>query len=102
DGIRDFHVTGVQTCALPISNWLKRKISTPYGIYLFILPLYLVTAFLKPFFPVTHALIDDWFSFSRYLIFFFYGFVLISAKEPFRSEERRVGKECRSRSSAHY
>src|SRR5690606_39544230 len=20
-GIRDFHVTGVQTCALPISNW---------------------------------------------------------------------------------
>src|SRR5215475_12541612 len=22
DGIRDFHVTGVQTCALPISLWL--------------------------------------------------------------------------------
>src|SRR5690606_40644394 len=21
DGIRDFHVTGVQTCALPISRW---------------------------------------------------------------------------------
>src|SRR5690606_39450499 len=21
DGIRDFHVTGVQTCALPISSW---------------------------------------------------------------------------------
>src|SRR5690606_41145550 len=21
DGIRDFHVTGVQTCALPISGW---------------------------------------------------------------------------------
>src|SRR5690606_41156786 len=21
DGIRDFHVTGVQTCALPISDW---------------------------------------------------------------------------------
>src|SRR5690606_40554549 len=22
DGIRDFHVTGVQTCALPICSWL--------------------------------------------------------------------------------
>src|SRR5690606_12232963 len=24
DGIRDFHVTGVQTCALPIAPWLNR------------------------------------------------------------------------------
>src|SRR5215475_15800432 len=24
DGIRDFHVTGVQTCALPICGWLER------------------------------------------------------------------------------
>src|SRR5690606_40973507 len=24
DGIRDFHVTGVQTCALPIYYWLHR------------------------------------------------------------------------------
>src|SRR5690606_40946016 len=23
DGIRDFHVTGVQTCALPISLWVR-------------------------------------------------------------------------------
>src|SRR5690606_40897918 len=27
DGIRDFHVTGVQTCALPIS---KRKVKRPF------------------------------------------------------------------------
>src|SRR5690606_34044126 len=25
DGIRDFHVTGVQTCALPILNMLKKE-----------------------------------------------------------------------------
>src|SRR5690606_40772838 len=25
DGIRDFHVTGVQTCALPISAWSWRR-----------------------------------------------------------------------------
>src|SRR5690606_39961157 len=29
DGIRDFHVTGVQTCALPISHWRSRaRVST--------------------------------------------------------------------------
>src|SRR5690606_39946492 len=27
DGIRDFHVTGVQTCALPISTPVPRKLS---------------------------------------------------------------------------
>src|SRR5690606_39979885 len=26
DGIRDFHVTGVQTCALPISAWTPGRI----------------------------------------------------------------------------
>src|SRR5690606_40483961 len=25
DGIRDFHVTGVQTCALPISRFLRQR-----------------------------------------------------------------------------
>src|SRR5690606_40696639 len=27
DGIRDFHVTGVQTCALPISRWQHVKVA---------------------------------------------------------------------------
>src|SRR5436309_12147886 len=31
DGIRDFHVTGVQTCALPIS-WLPRRVSIILGV----------------------------------------------------------------------
>src|SRR5436309_11820508 len=33
DGIRDFHVTGVQTCALPISRWpLRMRVSkSPRG-----------------------------------------------------------------------
>src|SRR5690606_11891939 len=29
DGIRDFHVTGVQTCALPISNDVLREFDDP-------------------------------------------------------------------------
>src|SRR5690606_39993505 len=32
DGIRDFHVTGVQTCALPISSWpLQAGLHTCYN-----------------------------------------------------------------------
>src|SRR5437763_16293001 len=64
DGIRDTSVTGVQTCALPIS-------------------------FLELFAGVGSALV---------LVT-----VRIAAKaqlQGMRSEERRVGKECRSRRSA--
>src|SRR5690606_8245038 len=31
DGIRDFHVTGVQTCALPISEPSTRRFIIPYS-----------------------------------------------------------------------
>src|SRR5690606_98587 len=31
DGIRDFHVTGVQTCALPICAWSARPERLPRG-----------------------------------------------------------------------
>src|SRR5207249_6612741 len=59
DGIRDRNVTGVQTCALPISALARR--STPA----------LICA-LKRLFDSSSAFVP-------------------------RSEERRVGKECRSR-----
>src|SRR5262249_62218353 len=32
DGIRDWSVTGVQTCALPISNGQYRQVFNPYGM----------------------------------------------------------------------
>src|SRR5690606_39876554 len=32
DGIRDFHVTGVQTCALPISARVPRTTSSMYAL----------------------------------------------------------------------
>src|SRR5690606_40670320 len=61
DGIRDFHVTGVQTCALPI-------LSKPVTIVL------------------TGALAcDKSFKYNSF------------PDVAFRSEERRVGKECRYR-----
>src|SRR5690606_40925513 len=62
DGIRDFHVTGVQTCALPISCELTR------------------TSKCK-----ANSLVNA----ER------------NSSEKSRSEERRVGKECRSRWSAY-
>ena len=64
-------------------NWTNRFISRPLLSYLFILPLLLIYYVLKPLFPVTHALVGDWFSLSWYLVMFFYGFILISSKETF-------------------
>src|SRR5437016_7916018 len=71
DGIRDWSVTGVQTCALPISTAV-----TPLSL------------------PV--VLLDNGVT-----------AVVRTAREwepagPLRSEERRVGKECRSRWSPYH
>src|SRR6266496_4842089 len=67
DGIRDLYVTGVQTCALPISNWTVNVTSS-------------------------HALPAGtvWMGTSLF------------AAGLARSEERRVGKECRSRWSPYH
>src|SRR5688572_32021873 len=72
DGIRDLTVTGVQTCALPI--WLRFVPIAIEGM------------------PV-----DEW------LARLPKGTVLTGATSYFagRSEERRVGKECRSRWSSY-
>src|SRR5690606_40601235 len=90
DGIRDFHVTGVQTCALPISRFTASPIT-----------LASVRPRWTPFFrsprgresrsPSTAAIFGSVRSAT----------VLSRAGSTrSRSEERRVGKECRSRSSA--
>ncbi|TMM59603.1 glucan biosynthesis protein [Maribacter algarum] len=64
-------------------DWIKKQIQKPFGFYLFIIPLYLLEAFMEPFFDITHALIDDWFNFSSSIVLFFYGFLLISAGDTF-------------------
>src|SRR5690606_40148485 len=84
DGIRDFHVTGVQTCALPILGWC------PMTTLFDNLPLpgarHDPTASLPRLAPVSVSAADDdgW----------------VPAEAPDRSEERRVGKEGSSRASA--
>src|SRR5687767_15646331 len=78
DGIRDKLVTGVQTCALPISGSLKVR---------------------------EHALApllrsgSDWFEILTRL---FASHLLEEWQRGARSEERRVGKECRSRWSPYH
>src|SRR2546430_12240522 len=89
DGIRDLTVTGVQTCALPISA-ARRMLQTfpPYGLaYEANIPVL--------FEMVAHQVkVDAERPWSNPLDDF------LEAAE--RSEERRVGKECRSRWSPYH
>src|SRR5256886_12246970 len=89
DGIRDLTVTGVQTCALPISlEFAASRIhdELPEGVRIYPFPYW---AGLRP----EEA--------EQYLS----GSVGIHAnigETSIRSEERRVGKECRSRWSPYH
>src|SRR5690606_41024116 len=86
DGIRDFHVTGVQTCALPIwrspSPWVASTAATTLSIALEREPL---TRQRSPAGAEASAVTSAWARESR----------LRKCRAP-RSEERRVGKEGRS------
>src|SRR5690606_40592991 len=99
DGIRDFHVTGVQTCALPI-----------YQKYLSLCP----NAVDKEFVEKQIAFLEE--EFRQYLLFqkevvksdleyLKLHFEKIQNGQSValaeRSEERRVGKECRYRGRTH-
>src|SRR5690606_40880221 len=83
DGIRDFHVTGVQTCALPICSRYSEALRVPTGAR-----------------PRTSFRIGG----LRCLWLLSKGVSRWTRLKPGyrrrgidRSEERRVGKECRSR-----
>src|SRR2546430_11574602 len=87
DGIRDLTVTGVQTCALPISdkpsaNDANRFYQMSYGI----------TAEED----LEHSSFGAGLLVESYINFSWFGVV------GMRSEERRVGKECRSRWSPYH
>src|SRR5688500_19992465 len=88
DGIRDYKVTGVQTCALPIlASGEHKELNNLIGEW---------TGTMKTWFepgdPVDTAAIT-----GTIRPLFDGRFVMLEYK---RSEERRVGKECRSRWAA--
>src|SRR5207253_6681479 len=74
DGIRDGHVTGVQTCALPI--WPSNRRST--------------TSTAPPMAESASRCTDSMAAKAH-----------VDVRIALRSEERRVGKECRSRGSPY-
>src|SRR5690606_39546916 len=82
DGIRDFHVTGVQTCALPIYALMPddRRFSYCMGIL-----------FIRATKEAAHVGRLTWGGLQGCSGLSIHDIVKI------RSEERRVGKECRSR-----
>src|SRR5205823_10860480 len=80
DGIRDKLVTGVQTCALPISP-IKGLTFMSQSLVKNLVHLVYSTKHREPLIPVDH----------RAALFAYQAGIFK------RSEERRVGKECRSR-----
>src|SRR5690348_18122588 len=88
DGIRDGRVTGVQTCALPISSpvILVHVATAPNAVLrtLPALPPHLWAPSLDAVWALSAALVSAY------------------APPHRRSEERRVGKECRSRWSPYH
>src|SRR2546421_9084491 len=89
DGIRDLIVTGVQTCALPISRCKRRRVYR-FG------PGSGSHAEAPP--ALAHAQVG----FSEGRILRLRTMAWPSVRECHRSEERRVGKECRSRWSPYH
>src|SRR2546421_5028418 len=87
DGIRDLIVTGVQTCALPICINCRfvQMVSSN------LLAEYLETGCKTPQLPPSCTK-----GFQVYTLIF------LNPNRTFRSEERRVGKECRSRWSPYH
>src|SRR2546426_6803525 len=83
DGIRDYKVTGVQTCALPISSRLFARYRA--GMKMFELSQKMHTPIGPSPFELPQAGVGCLWSGPRS-----------------RSEERRVGKECRSRWSPYH
>src|SRR5690606_39738812 len=98
DGIRDFHVTGVQTCALPISDRVRRGDETvkiePQTMRVLLLLARNAGA------VVSQAEIERT----------VWADVVVTPSSVYqsiaqlrkRSEERRVGRECRTRGSREH
>src|SRR5207302_6536386 len=92
DGIRDFHVTGVQTCALPISAYpldggriLRAFISRSIDLSSATRRAVSISTAIAMVLILAGLFSDSWLTMV--------GVIIFSAAQLERSEERRVGKE---------
>src|SRR5207253_8205337 len=90
DGIRDGHVTGVQTCALPISVQLPAILPGPSSIYCTLFDRLAVLDDIEP-----SAVPFAWRPIRGRIASAEKFASPLEAWMQLRSEERRVGKECR-------
>src|SRR5690606_40537472 len=95
DGIRDFHVTGVQTCALPIFVQALHVQLGEGGTTAFSTDRSTARAALV--FHRDGRFVDLGVEISRYGIAFGVHHVDVAVHVAHRSAERRVGKECGTR-----
>lgn len=67
--------------------WIIKKLQSliikSFGLYIFIIPLFLWQVFLAPYYPQTNGLINDWYNLINYCTLFFFGYLLISLKDTF-------------------
>src|SRR5207249_8633101 len=98
DGIRDRNVTGVQTCALPISSARGSRLNVWNTNPISLLRIRASSSSLKSltFWPLSQY--SPLVGVSRQPIRFM-SVDFPDPDGPIRSEERRVGKECRARAS---
>src|SRR3989475_7442618 len=99
DGIRDLTVTGVQTCALPISLYKSPK----FGLKLISI-ISIILIVIDGFIPVMLNLDADLTVNNGFIMDEFARYMSTAYGPSYlhRSEERRVGKECRSRWSPYH
>src|SRR5690606_39730379 len=95
DGIRDFHVTGVQTCALPISRDYRAHRCHVYSITRRGRPRRKPSVLPHVLLSISRVHASTCSPSLRLL-------QTRPIRRPERSEERRVGKECRSRRRAYH
>ncbi len=72
-------------------KWMNTRLSrSPFNLYLFTIPLFFIEAFMEPLFPVTHALIGDWYALTLYSFLFLYGFILVGTGKTFWVAAERI------------
>src|SRR5690606_39741904 len=92
DGIRDFHVTGVQTCALPISRIDAALLQSMLPLYI-----YKTSSTDRTATTTLAADPDLQVELEAGAVYCIEMYIYFGGEHNDRSEERRVGKEWRSR-----